>query len=309
MYKCCLFLPLLIIASMAFGADDACTKPKEFKIDRRCYVTNEQKKNPPFNATVALIDNNYIYCTGTIVKGFNGYQDTIATEQDKDTVFIYTAKHCVINKYDMVQKKLKIRLQNDSKIYTPKLAYVGNYESKTDEHLDGDWAIYTMPNIKKDIPYTLLSKKENSGDELKLNASIIGYGTLKIMSDAEITKFKEKYSDFLKAQGQEVTGIEDEGVNTISTFGKQFMEYLENNDSNYYYDLFNNQELKVSECKYSSSGKKRNCQAWCSNSGCGIFDADHNLMGIATRSALVIGGPRHAGAGISDKTSSIPIAF
>ena len=46
---------------------DSCTNPSEYTIDRRCYVTDKQKQQKPYNATVGLIDvDGYIYCTGTL---------------------------------------------------------------------------------------------------------------------------------------------------------------------------------------------------------------------------------------------------
>lgn len=105
------------------------------------------------------------------------------------------------------------------------------------------------------------------------------------------------------------------GVDISSTFGEDFLDELKKTNSKYYSDLFDglfndNDKLKVSECKYSSSGKKIDCQTWCGNSGCGIFDDKGNLMGINTRGTSVIGGTSHAGDNItSKKTATIPIAF
>lgn len=181
---------------MAFGADDACTNSTEFKIDRRCYVTDKQKKDPPFNAIVALIKNKNIYCTGTIVKGFNGYQDTKATEQDKDTLFVYTAKHCVV-KNDQLTEMQSIMLQ-DNTTYTVKLKYNGRYIKNWSKSFGGDWAIYTMPNTENNIPYTKTSDKWGWLGQRSLDARVIGYGALKIMSDDAITEFKKQYSIFLE---------------------------------------------------------------------------------------------------------------
>ena len=63
---------LLFVPFMSMAADH-CTNPKEYTVDKRCYVTDEQKKEKPYNAVVALIDNVDPYFTGTIVKCEKSY--------------------------------------------------------------------------------------------------------------------------------------------------------------------------------------------------------------------------------------------
>ena len=82
----CVF-SLLIMPIVCFGFDDACTKPNEFTIDKRCYVTEAQKQTKPFNAVASLKDiMGGIYCSGVIV-------------EKKGELYLYTAKHCVQNDF------------------------------------------------------------------------------------------------------------------------------------------------------------------------------------------------------------------
>ena len=65
---------LFLMPFVAMAADDHCTKPDEYTIDKRCYVTDEQKSQKPYNSVVQVIipDKNGI-CTGTIVKEKDGW--------------------------------------------------------------------------------------------------------------------------------------------------------------------------------------------------------------------------------------------
>ena len=64
MYKhLTVFLCRFMLAGMIFMpsvsmAADHCTNPKEYTIDKRCYVTDEQKKEKPYNAVVALVHDD-----------------------------------------------------------------------------------------------------------------------------------------------------------------------------------------------------------------------------------------------------------
>ena len=170
-----LFASLLCLLTMpAVALDDACTKPKEFTVDKRCYVTAAQRMQKPFNATVALIDDGQTYCTGTIVKGFDGYNNTKATAKDKDTIFLYTAKHCTDNDGDgKPDANLKIKLQ-DGSTYMVKLAYSGDYDISTDKNKRGDYALYTIPGAPSNIPYTTVKKWGTNGFNA-IDARVIGY--------------------------------------------------------------------------------------------------------------------------------------
>lgn len=286
------FLLLINIPNLCFGLDDACTKPSEYTADKRCYVTPEQKQQEPFNAVVALIDEDgFRYCTGTIVKG-------------KDNSFyLYTAKHCTdINKNGMSDHELLISLQDG----TQRSVYIdvfGDYNIERDDNHGGDFAIYKLNGDY--YPYALITDKKHTIGfgpfASNYDALVVGYGSLKIMSDKEIEDFKQRYIEFLKnnkgikVEGTETLyGFSHGGINSLNTKVKEFIDYYL--DPSYWRDLFADYELKVSKCKYSSNGKETNCQKWSGNSGGPIFDKDGNLMGIMTRGNRIIGGSRHAGA-------------
>ena len=72
-------------------------------------------------------------------------------------------------------------------------------------------------------------------------------------------------------------------------------------------DVFNNPELKVSYCRYSSDGRQIGCQAWGGNSGGPIFDDKNAIMGIHTRGSRVIGGPNHASREYNSSIGTIPL--
>lgn len=310
MYRIFTFLLCLIcIPAMAF--DDACTKPKAYTVDKRCYVTNEQKQQAPFYATVALVSKNgRPYCTGTIVKGY---------ADDPDGIYVYTAKHCTDGyRNGIPDTNLYIQLQNGNQ-YTVEYIDAGLYDTVKNKNFDGDYAIYKIQNAPNNISYTMLSTKSGWGGARPINARVIGYGFLKIMSDAEIQSFKDKYIKFLESNAQDKnTGIFNGGIDTHSRYGVKFTNDLRLNEHKYYNDLFfDNEQLKISECKYYSSGAQLRCQGWSGNSGGGIFDNKNNLMGIYTRGLDIIGGKYHAGRSpferdtFSDdgRTSTIPIAF
>lgn len=218
-------LPFLIVLmpTVCLGLDDACTKPSEFTIDKRCYVTDEQKKTYPYNTVVALItQEGYVYCTGTIIREFNGSSKTR----------VYTAKHCTdVNRDKVVDETITIYTQDGAtykatnKDILPEEAY-GNYNIAEDTLYSGDWAKYDLFDAPDDLPFTTftthhsgaLGKLEASEENLYVsekpslplflvkaslglnnyNAQVVGYGGLKIMSDKEIQDFKDKYTKFLE---------------------------------------------------------------------------------------------------------------
>ena len=127
---------------------------------------------------------------------------------------------------------------------------------------------------------------------------MIGYGALKIMSDKDIKDFRSKYIDYLKnemdinAKGNELAyGFVYDSIHTAFGAVAGFLNYLQQEDIDYYSDIFLNLELKVSNC----NGKNFICQGWSGNSGSGIFDEKGNIIGIYTRAMPYIGGKRHAG--------------
>ena len=289
------FACLLLIIIPSFGwAGDHCTNPGEYTVDKRCYVTLDQRQTKPYNAVVALVDNDRgVYCTGTIIKK-DGFLD------------VYTAKHCVINKKtDVLANIIKIWTQDYQELAANKYKtgdfYYDNVivDDKTNKkitvgmNLSGDWAIYRLGMQGANIDSVNIAKNK-LGDSY--DARVIGYGGLKIMSDKEIEDFQKKYIGFLKTKGLDSLVDTKNGVNMFEDFADDLVEELKSQDWIDAWDLFeNNDILKVSKCKYFNDGRKIGCQIWGGDSGGGIFDNDGNLMGIVTRGSGKIGGSNHAG--------------
>lgn len=345
-------LPFLIVLmpTVCLGLDDACTKPSEFTIDKRCYVTEEQKKTYPYNTVVALINQDDVYCTGTIISEFN---PSIIKR-------VYTAKHCTdVNDDNVPDETITIKTQDGATYeatnkYIPPTAAYGNYDIAKDNLYSGDWAKYSLFDVPDDLPFTTFTTRhsgtlgkreataENSSvleallptimaykmlfEDNNFNAQVVGYGSLKIMSDKEIQDFKDKYTKFLETSLDDAvrevyeaddlsedemqkkidwyktddynTGFEGDGVYTKNPIVKKFIYgILENALS---YDemddiFFDGKQLKTSLCQLNVDGYKQGCQSWGGNSGGPIFDKDGRLMGIHTRGNSIIGGGRHAG--------------
>ena len=286
---------LLLVPFMSMAAD-RCTDPDRYTIDRRCYVTDEQKKEKPYNATVYLIESG---CTGTIIKFKNG-------------LYVYTAKHCVVDKSGAVPYKIKIRTQSGTEFIAQKNK-IGNFDTVVNPlNRSGDWAIYSIPSSYQIASTDFTDNQSHGWDILQLikyDAQVIGYGVLKIMSDKEISNYKDKYIKYLKdkkwivAKGDEgLYGFDGEGGVRAYYGGYggpyvvNFLEYLAHNDGKYYYDVFGDKKLKVSQCKYSAQGQSVGCQIWGGNSGGGVFDKNGNLMGILAGYDAIIGGKNHAAA-------------
>lgn len=336
-------LPFLItlIPTICFGLDDACTKPKEFTIDKRCYVTEDQKTTYPYNTVVALIGaSEKPYCTGTIIKG-----------KDNSPKVIYTAKHCTDNNDDkLADETITIKTQDGAtykatnKDILPTEAY-GNYNIAKDNLYSGDWAKYELVDAPYDLPFTTFTSRHggfigrieatreiSSSSEYFVpiikaykffvdntyNAQVVGYGSLKIMSDKEIRDFKDKYTKFLetslgvtvrelfngdlsdkeireKIEKYKDPGFRDGGIYASNAIVKEFIygshkNALSRNDKK----TFRDRNLKISFCKLDTDGYQQGCQNWGGNSGGPIFDKNGKLMGIATRGNYIIGGARHA---------------
>ena len=296
-----IIVSLLLFVPFISMAADHCTTPSEYTIDRRCYVTDEQKKEKPYNAIGGIVGPYGIDCTGTIIK-------------QGDNLFFYTAKHCAHS------KDITIMLV-DGTNKTSHLSTTGNYKNyfslskleQVEENPKGDWAIFIFD--EKDIPFVNLSTHPQDKQALSL-----GYGSLKIMSDEEISELKNTYIEFLKnnespysieqdgkyvpegkitltSENKSNYGFVDGGIKWINGYFEWFLR-----ESNLYVLFDDNQNLKVSYCEYDSNGdgKADGCQGWQGDSGGGLFDSEGNLMAIRSTGKAIIGGTNHASAQDSD---------
>ena len=310
-----MFLSVLLCAPMAVRAADHCTNPDEYTIDKRCYVTDEQKKEKPYSATVALIKKGdmltdhgtgmftRVYCSGTIVKRRGLTSDNIG-------YFVYTAKHCVSEDGNNIRNQIQIKTQS-GKEFTATLVKAGDYLEKESITYPGDWAIYRiLPND------TQSNSKFAVGDELEnmyvkidgsvgkqyRDARVIGYGSLTIASDAEIKDMKDKYIKFLEENDIDISKLDETQLSDYGLSGSGVVADQEGNKwllkfKKAVWDTFlivGDKALKVSYCAYSDdksgeTGNMNDCQSWEGNSGGGVFDKDGNLIGILTRGYSVVG--------------------
>ena len=281
MKRIVLSLFFLILPVVSWAAD-SCTNPKDYTVDKRCYVTEEQKKMKPYNAVVSLKKS---LCTGTIVNIDN-------------KPYVFTVKHCVDNDGDNEpDEKIVVKLQDGISFYAYK-DNVGDYDLKTHGNRSGDWAVYSMKKSIDELPFVYINS-----DDGEFHVRVVGYGTLKVLSDSEISEFRQLYLDYLDETvgkdrnvsykyGYSFFSPEIDGKNR---YVKQFINDLsQENRKKFFKD---NQQLKYSDCYYKN-GKEIGCQTWSGSSGGGIFDDNDVIKGVHTTGTRAIGGREHAfGAG------------
>ena len=282
----------MILIPFIAWANDHCTNPSAYTIDKRCYVTAEEKAQKPYNTTVALIDHtdNTPMCTGTIIR-------------IQDMLVVYTAAHCIVFDEHKAEK-ITIRLQ-DGREFIASYNNSGNFvlppetemteeelEEWMIEHNPHDWAIYNIPEqYYNNIPYTLITNNYHSN--ALHNATVVGYGSLKIMSDNDIKDFKQKYIDYLNGRPQN----DDYGFvnDNIATNDPVVLNFLYEHQSDISDVIFNdNIKLKQSKCEYGGEFNAKNCQAWGGNSGGPVYDNNNHIMGIVTLVYPFIGDTQHA---------------
>ena len=278
-----IFIPYVAIAS------DHCTNPDEYTIDKRCYVTDEQKTQNPYNAvTLVDIEEKNAHCTGTIVKEKDG------------TPYLFTAKHCVYRPFldGKSVDTVKIKLEKDNTEYKATKYACGKYYGPWQTYGD-DWAVYKLPENKKEYFLKIAVEKTDKSSNGKYSARLVGYGALKIMSDKEIHDFKQFYIEHLKNEGKTASFTADD--NTGIPVDHEFLEEkMPNLVDNY-------TVLKVSFCQYGPNNGI-NCQGWKGNSGGPVFDDNGKIMAIVSRGGhSTIGGEDHADIIVNAKFDNVPV--
>lgn len=281
-------LLMLCYMPVVASAADYCTDPEKYTVDRRCYVTNEQKKEKPYSAVVTFINKNgYTSCSGTIVK-------RQGLKSDSSGYFLYTAKHCTDYNHDnLPDDALRIKLP-DNREFDALLLKYGDSASE-DSAQTSDWAIYSIVSNDSELENSFV-KLNTSFMRGKHNTRVIGYGHLKIMSDEDIEKFKDEYVQFLINLNW---GERDDNGNLILSQDSGF--YPDGGMRGAYVMMFanknkfNDDELKVSYCTSFRDASFSDCQGWSGNSGGGAFDDDGDLMWIITLGNYTIGSDEHAG--------------
>ncbi len=294
------FLLVLCLPVGSWGYDDSCSKPDEYTVDKRCYVTDEQKQQKPYNSMVKMETysepikiriNDKITATGTLSVDSKVNRYGVIVKQDDGLYLIRTdcpSKKFKIQTYDGIE----IILDNDNIPYYGDGFYVSACK-------------YKIPDEYAGIASTNLSNKANVGG---YEASIVAESYLKIMSDAEIEDFKAKYINYLKerkginSKGNKGRGWVKGGVDMESSLGQMFFEYLRDNETSYFENIFyDGKKLKMSHCQYSPKTGVKGCYGYPNYNG-GIFDDNGDLVGIFLgQGYYAIGGEHHAGKDVSQK--------
>ncbi len=282
---------LFLMPFVAMAEDDHCTKPDEYTIDKRCYVTEEQKTQRPYNS-VALVESAEIFfdegqgnvCTGTIVKEKDGKP------------YLYTAKHCLEYVSGDVPTGKYVTLQDSTQIWANR--HVVPFENKEKVyglHHEYDWAVLKFKEEHEEKLKSIAVDK--SSKKTEPNAQLVGYGCLKIMSDKEISDLKRAYTEHL------IEYLENEGRTANFTVDDNINVYVTEDFLNQKKDLVNDDEnLKVSVCKYNQNGGGDGCQGWHGNSGGPIFDSDGKIMAITTKGDRTLRIGEGTFAGIAEDT-------
>ncbi len=279
MKKYFLFLLILFcVPTVGMGAD-SCTNPKEYTIDKRCYVTDVKK---PFDSVVYLVSIVGNYCSGVMINGDDGKK------------YIYTATHCVLPDDKPIERI--------SKNITAKTFSGRTMTAKFDKVIgDGQVALYVID--KKGLSLAEIGKK----NALEKDIHVVGYGNFEILSDETIKKFKAEYIDYLSreksiyANGDEYQYgfVSDGGIIYNSDrkkeyyyndYIKDFWNFLYINNQELYDSIFGDPKLKMSTCKYYGNYSFDGCQVVRGDSGGGVFDENGNVIGIILKAEHVIGG-------------------
>lgn len=286
-------LLLFFTAPTLSWAEDHCTNPDQYTLDKRCYVTDEQKGDKPYSAVVGIVGvSGNFSCTGTIVKGSD------------EKLYIYTAKHCAHDGTGAILKRVSIKTQKATEITVTANMY-GSGDTQS-----ADFAIYSLPD-NTDVDSVVIDNKERV--DIDHDVNVIGYGWLKIMSDQDIKDFKTKYTNYLidnknikkkelQRNYREYGFVYDEnqsiGIELDKTFPSNYLIYLQATAATYYDSVFKDvNKLKVSQCSFNFVYDKTDCQVWSGNSGGGMFDQNGNLVATIISNHNLIGTKKHSKIG------------
>ena len=305
-----LFFLSVLLCRPVFAVGDACTNPDEYTIDKRCYVAEEQKKEKPYSAVVALVDDFLnVSCTGTIVKQYD-------SESDADALFVFTAKHCVDTDHDGVaDSRITVKTQDDKFFVAMLLKAGAMYSEYSDGKSLGDWAIYKIKSNADDMYLGETNVIDVIGENFVVEGGfrqsnmgdvrLVGYGKLEIMSDAKISDFQQKYIKYLQDSGF-ISAEKDGNAKTSQNGFVESGAIDVNTDRNdkiegfiqtiYGTDFMADTSLKESVCGMNIYGRYVGCQSWGGDSGGAVFDAAGKLIGIHSAGRRYIGGSDHAKA-------------
>jgi len=229
----------------------------EFTIDRRCYVTDEQKRQSPYNAVVGISDGcamvsdysdfyKITTCSGVIIKNSKDGQ-----------LYIYTAGHCAA-KCDFLDQYAATQ---DGQMFTIK-NIINEYDSK---NYSKDYAVYAVPQeYQGKLPY--VETASFTGKDV----DVLGYTSLSIINDSAIRQAKQEWAKVLKS----ATGKQKQIVEQINSYVHLFPK-----DKNLKAS-FNCEMLKNTNQKHLD--KRHFCQGFHGDSGGPVFDSSGRLTAVVS---------------------------
>ena len=285
------FVLMTMIPSMCWALSDACTNPKEYTIERRCYLTDDAWQHAPYKHVLKMWRkaDGKVYCTANMAFGQ-----------------IVTARHC-IEGYNVSDLKF---IAFDGREITVK--YVG-YENefaygKHNPFID---IVFLTPS-EKDADF-VKSNSINTAESINSVTSgsfvSVGCGALKILSDKEIDLFQRAYAEFLNNTGSRNTEsgqlISEDGKTVKLLLERGFYEkinpYLIKYGLGTAEDIFTNdgKNIKASLCngfEWPPRDRKLDghCQGWKGDSGGGVFRVSNgvnknNILSSNTCNGIVCG--------------------
>ena len=242
----------------------------QFKIDRRCYMTDEQRQKHPYNAVVGITVNgnngshyealvNSGGCTGVIIK--NPYDGQL---------YIYTAAHCVstikapvgsgFEQYAYTQNGYAFPITNIVK-------HGGGYGNGNYEYLTKDRAIFAIPQKYQHVlPYA------ETGEYTDNRVDIVGHGFLSILNDSAIHAAKQEWEKILKKSSKAEKSILEQIGEYSDAFPKDYRLKVS----------FSCELLKDDELNQSNAKKHNYCQTYGGNSGGPVFNLAGQVIGVVS---------------------------
>ncbi len=293
---------LLMLIPTVVMANDRCTNPSEYTVDRRCYVDKALSGMSKYGASALIFEDTFKNSVLRYVTGVGWCSGTVVKNNDK--FYFYTAHHCLEgDEAGSLMETVSFRLF-DGRVMSAKKYKVGDavLNNRYANGDTGDWAIYEIIDAPSDIPYVEFKNPNVYVARRPIIDDVftLGYGSLKIMSDSEIADFKKGYFDFLKERPEIKQEGEKAVVNkgeSIDAYADPVLDYLMDERGKFYiYKMFLSEEkLKKSECKLDTGNRfLKDCQVWDGDSGGGVFLFPNTLIGVITGGKLTIGGTEHA---------------
>lgn len=264
-------------------ANDHCTNPTEYTVDRRCYVPDALQAQSPYSAVVRLIDSNdgYVYCSGTIVNF-------------RDAQYILTARHCGFDddnggETDEINREIVVITPDGNRVTAHYHSDGGQFLNN--EYINHDWLFYRIDDVLSPMARPSGVAWRDVSDTENMDLHVIGYGGMKILSDAEIRGFKSKYIQYLRGRGKKFTEENGELFGGVKISTSQGDDFLISMGRDFVQEtFFDDNAMKTSLCRIPQSY----CQAWGGASGSGYFDSNGNIVGVVSLGVFVVGGKFHA---------------